>query len=256
MNVKRIMIIAGKETMLIKLFEKKIQSSGIVPVYVQPDVNAVNAQWKDSDLITCYLEPGERMPVAVVQFLADKMTDDNKRLIIVGDKIDTDTLSGGIPAKFIYKVFQRPLDNDEYIRSVTEMYDKIESGEFKKSILVVDDDPSYLSLVREWLKDSYKVSIVTSGIQAIKWLGKNKADLILLDYEMPVTTGPQVLEMLRSDEDTKDIPVIFLTGKSDRESVVTVLAMKPDGYFLKNIEKAELLDRLNDFFALKNHKEN
>ena len=90
--------------------------------------------------------------------------------------------------------------------------------------------------------------MVTSGLQAIKWLGKNKADLILLDYEMPVTSGPQVLEMLRSDDETRSIPVIFLTGRSDKESVMSVLALKPEGYLLKNIEKEELLEKLNDFF--------
>ncbi|MBP5311145.1 MAG: response regulator, partial [Lachnospiraceae bacterium] len=90
--------------------------------------------------------------------------------------------------------------------------------------------------------------MANSGLQAIKWLGKNKADLILLDHEMPVTTGPQVLEMLRSDEETKNIPVIFLTGKGDKESVMAVVALKPEGYFLKTIEKDELLAKLNDFF--------
>ena len=83
--------------------------------------------------------------------------------------------------------------------TVTEYFSKEEMGEFKKSVLIVDDDPQYLTLVREWLKSDYKVSMANSGLQAIKWLGKNKVDLILLDYEMPVTSGPQVLEMLRSD---------------------------------------------------------
>ena len=65
---------------------------------------------------------------------------------------------------------------------------------------------------------------------------------------MPVTSGPQVLEMLRADEETKAIPVIFLTGKSDRESVMAVLSLKPEGYFLKSIEREELLNNLKDFF--------
>ncbi len=112
----------------------------------------------------------------------------------------------------------------------------------------MDDDPTYLGLVREWLRSKYKVAMATSGLQAIKWLGKNKADLILLDYEMPVTTGPQVLEMLRSEEETKKIPVIFLTGKGDKKSVMAVVALKPEGYFLKNIERKELLDNLEEFF--------
>jgi CheY-like chemotaxis protein len=92
--------------------------------------------------------------------------------------------------------------------------------------------------------------MANSGLQAIKWLGKNKADLILLDYEMPVTSGPQVLEMLRSDDETKDIPVMFLTGKDDKESVMKVLSLKPEGYFLKSIEKGELIEKLAEYFIM------
>ena len=175
-------------------------------------------------------------------------------MIVIGDAPDITKITSLIPPQLIYKTFSRPLDNEGYFSTITELFSKKASGEFRKNILIVDDDPSYLNLVREWLKDTYKVSVVTSGMQAIKWLGKNKADLILLDYEMPVTSGPQVFEMLRSDEDTKDIPVIFLTGKSDKDSVLSVVAMKPDGYFLKNVEKAELLDKLGKFFTLSIHK--
>ena len=108
----------------------------------------------------------------------------------------------------------------------------------------------FLGLVREWLKGTYKVAMANSGMQAIKWLGKNKADLILLDHEMPVTSGPQVLEMLRSDSETRDIPVMFLTGKSDKESVMAVVELRPEGYFLKSIQKDELLEKLQEFFIL------
>ena len=119
----------------------------------------------------------------------------------------------------------------------------------KKNILIVDDDLDYMHMIREWLKGKYKVSMVNSGTQAITWLAKNQVDLILLDYEMPVTTGPQVLEMLRSEPDTKDIPVMFLTGKSDRDSIMKVLDLKPTGYLLKSIKRDELYTKLDDYFS-------
>ena len=67
---------------------------------------------------------------------------------------------------------------------------------------------------------------------------------------MPVTSGPQVLEMLRSDPETRKIPVIFLTGKSDKDSVMSVVSLKPEGYLLKTIDKKELLDKLDEYFIL------
>ena len=124
----------------------------------------------------------------------------------------------------------------------------------KKSILIVDDDVSYMSMIMDWLKDQYRVSVANSGMQAITWLAKNHPDLILLDYEMPVTSGPQVLEMIRSDVATADIPVMFLTGKGDRDSVIRVMSLKPVGYQLKNIDRATLRENIANFFASQNAK--
>ena len=64
-------------------------------------------------------------------------------------------------------------------------------------------------------------------------IGKKRPDLILLDYEMPVCDGRQTLEMIRADADLMDIPVIFLTGVSDRAHIEAVLGLKPAGYLLK-----------------------
>ena len=247
----RIMVIGQKETFLIRVLVKKINEAGMKAFFTPTDVNAINKEWENMDIVTCYLETEEMIPEKVRQFLIDKMMDDSKQMILIGDTYDVRHVTDNMPGDLIYRVFHRPLNNEEYIDVVTEYFSKVESGEFKKSILIVDDDPNYLGLVREWLKGQYKVSMASSGLQAIKWLGKNKADLILLDYEMPITDGPQVLEMLRSDSDTRDIPVIFLTGKSDKQSVMAVVALKPEGYFLKNIEKDELLGKLSEFFTLR-----
>jgi CheY-like chemotaxis protein len=254
MSTERVLIIGGKETVLLKIFMKKIADSGFATGFSLPSVAAVNAQWPGTSVVVFYMETGDIPPHDVVRFLIDKLTDEKKQMIIIGDSGDLNKLTAQIPEKLVYKTFTRPLDSEGCVSTIKELFEKKASGEFKKSILIVDDDPNYLSLVREWLKDPYKVSIVTSGMQAIKWLGKNRADLILLDYEMPVTSGPQVLEMLRSDEDTKDIPVIFLTGKSDKDSVLSVVSLKPEGYFLKNVEKKELLDKLDKFFTLSENK--
>ena len=112
----------------------------------------------------------------------------------------------------------------------------------------MDDDPTYIGLVREWLRAEYKVAMANSGAQALRYLGQNMADLILLDFEMPVVAGPEVLKMLRSDPDTARIPVIFLTGKQDRDSVMQVVALKPEGYLLKTISREDLLLELKKFF--------
>ena len=120
------------------------------------------------------------------------------------------------------------------------------TGGAKKRILIVDDDPSYAGMVREWIKDEYQVDIVTAGVQAIKFLLKKTADLILLDYEMPVVDGPQVLQMLREEPETANIPVIFLTGIGTKEAVQRVMALKPSGYILKTTTRDDLLIYLRE----------
>ena len=118
----------------------------------------------------------------------------------------------------------------------------------RKKILIVDDDPAYAKMAREWLRDKYQVYDVAGGMNAIAFLLSNPVDVILLDYEMPVVDGPQVLQMLRQEVATRDIPVVFLTGVDTREGVERVMALKPEGYILKSATKDKLLDYLRKRF--------
>jgi CheY-like chemotaxis protein len=82
----------------------------------------------------------------------------------------------------------------------------------------------------------------------IKYLSKSRPDLILLDYEMPVVDGKQVLEMIRTEEEFSDIPVIFLTKRGDKESIMNVKGLNPDGYLLKSLEPKQIVDAVDEFF--------
>ncbi|MBQ8084847.1 MAG: response regulator [Lachnospiraceae bacterium] len=243
-------IIGEKETFIIRVLKNKIQDAGVDCDFVPCSVNDINSSISDMSLIILYMDDGVLTHEDVLHFLVDNLEEKNIQMMLVGEQQDVAYVCDHVPGDLIYHTFNRPIDNNEFVKKVMDYYMKMDAGEFKKSILIVDDDPQYLALVREWLKGKYKVSMANSGLQAIKWLGKNKVDLILLDHEMPVTSGPQVLEMLRSDEETKSIPVMFLTGKGDKESVMSVVALKPEGYFLKSIKREDLLEKLEEFFIL------
>ena len=118
----------------------------------------------------------------------------------------------------------------------------------KKKILVVDDSSTIRMGMDRLLAKDYDVSEVNSGVAAIRAITLNKPDLILLDYEMPVCDGIQVLEMLHSENAFSDIPVIFLTARGDQESVKKVLSLKADGYLLKYLQPMEIKRRIDDFF--------
>ena len=250
-NVEKavVMIIGEKESFLIRTLCKKLSDAGFEGFFTKADVNAIAQDWDKATDVLYYLDAQEKPKQVVLHFLKDKLTETDKSIILVGGREETDEVKKSIGINLILDIFKRPLQTEELIEKLNAKSCGGGGNINKKTILIVDDDPAYLGLVRDWLRDYYKVSMANSGLQAIKWLGSNKADLILLDYQMPVTSGPQVLEMLRSETDTASIPVFFLTGRGDRESVMQVMSLKPQNYLLKTISKDDLLQKLSDFFS-------
>lgn len=182
-------------------------------------------------------------------FMRDVAEDQGKKILVIGNPEELEQVEGVLPASLILKTFTRPLDMDAFLECVMDFF-KTETGEGrKKHILIVDDDITYMRMIYDWLKDKYHVGMASSGVQAIKYIAKNPVDLVLLDYEMPVANGPQVLEMLRDDSENGSIPVMFLTGKSDRDSVLSVVSLQPVDYLLKTIDRATLREKLDHFFS-------
>lgn len=138
-------------------------------------------------------------------------------------------------------------DHTNVINAVKEYID-MDKSEKKKKILVVDDSVFIRNRMQQLLSDQYELSEADSSISAIKAMAVNRPDLILLDYEMPVCDGRQTLEMIRADKDAADIPVIFLTGRGDRETVRKVLELKPEKYLLKTLSDGEIKMHIDSFF--------
>lgn len=114
--------------------------------------------------------------------------------------------------------------------------------ETQKKILVVDDDQNMLQLLYSFLRDAYRVTMVSSGEDALASLREQKPDL------MPGMNGKETLEIIRGDENLKDLPVFFLTGVSDSNKISECLKLDPCGYILKPIGKFSLLARIRAYF--------
>lgn len=117
----------------------------------------------------------------------------------------------------------------------------------KGRILVVDDNPLMLKVIKEHLHEEYDVATATSGKVAFRFLEHRQVDLILLDYEMPEEDGPSILKKLRADDKTADVPVVFLTGISDRKKIQKALMLQPDGYLLKPIDYEKLISTIKQY---------
>lgn len=127
----------------------------------------------------------------------------------------------------------------------------LEGEKRKKQILIVDDSDFMRSNMIRLLGKDYEMLESNSSIAAIKTITVNRPDLILLDYEMPVCDGRQTLEMIRSDEEIADIPVVFLTGRGDAESVKKVMSLKPKGYLLKSMPEEDIKKYIDGILAKK-----
>ncbi|MBO6214538.1 MAG: response regulator [Lachnospiraceae bacterium] len=115
----------------------------------------------------------------------------------------------------------------------------------RPTVLVVDDNAQLLRTMKAMLEHRYDVMVAPSGIKAMTMMGRRKPDVILLDYEMPVVDGRQTLEMIRAEDDLKDIPVIFLTGVDDKQHILAVLALEPAGYMLKPPVQQKIIENID-----------
>lgn len=125
----------------------------------------------------------------------------------------------------------------------------------KFKILIVDDVPTNIQLLGNLLrKEKYDIAFCSSGIEAIKKIRENEFDLILLDVMMPHMDGFEVCKMLKTNMDTKDIPIIFLTAKDDSESIIKGFEYGAVDYITKPFNYNELLSRIRTHLDLKGKK--
>lgn len=182
-------------------------------------------------------------------FLKDQGSFNDRKFMIMGMENDIQNCMPFLDQNSMLDAFERPINTREVVDRIVNTFNNVVDTSSKKHILVVDDSGTFLHTIKSWLEPTYKIIMVNSATSAIAFLAGNKPDLILLDYEMPICSGPKLLEMIRSDKENQDIPVIFLTGKGDRESVRKVLALRPQGYLLKNMPREKILETLANFFA-------
>jgi len=125
----------------------------------------------------------------------------------------------------------------------------------KPTILVVDDNPINIDLLLDILKGDYRFGVAKNGAKAFEYLEKNKPDLILLDVMMPEMDGFEVCEILKSDQQLKDIEIIFITALSDSKYIAQGFDMGAVDYITKPFKAAEVRARVSTHMSIKKMKE-
>ncbi|MCR5557628.1 MAG: response regulator [Butyrivibrio sp.] len=248
---KKILLVRKDETFLVNAIKNALITNRFQVVDSSYSIGDLSTKKQGVDLIILYTDQDFEEYMEALVYIKDMCIEENMIILVIGDKDAFELVHQYIPKEDIAFEVTRPLDMANLMDKVATATDDEFEIKRRKCILIVDDDPTFIQMVREWLKDTYRVGMANSGTQAIAWLATNKADLILLDYDMPVLDGPKVMEMLRSESFSQSTPVMFLTGKNDRDSVTNVISLKPADYLLKSISRDKLLGTLDKFFKQK-----
>lgn len=136
-----------------------------------------------------------------------------------------------------------------YVDEELSNMEKEKNGTLRKQILVIDDAPGMLKLIKGLLDNQYDVATAVSGKLGRRFLQKKHVDLILLDYEMPEEDGPAVFRSFKEMPECENIPVVFLTGINEVSKIQKALSLMPQGYLLKPIEQKKLLAKIHELIG-------
>ena len=142
------------------------------------------------------------------------------------------------------------IENEDKIKNKTDIWDDAEldneaDADKRKHILFVDNDDEIYNNMKSIIGDRYRVSVAGTELQAMRMLEKDRPDMMFLSYEMPLCEGRIMLEMIRSDEELRKLPVVFLTKIAEKRNIASIIRLKPAGCILKPLDK-EMVTRIID----------
>ena len=224
-----------------------IRNYGYNIIELDPELKAISHMQEPADIIMIIVESTMAEKSQALVFLRDMAIEKDIPIFLLGYPIDIEGIRNIITSAAIEEEIFRPFDVKEIAAHIDSFIEQQENT-VKKKILVVDDSGVMRRNVKNLLGDKYQVILANSGAMAVKYLS---LDLVLLDYEMPVINGKQVLEIVRTEQDFSGVPVIFLTGKNDRNTIMDVMGLKPEGYLLKSMSSDAFVQAIDDFFEKK-----
>jgi len=246
-DVEVLFLLNGEHSFVMRSLIEKFDKSGVITDKVDMDLKKLE---NISDLPKFFISDAETLlgNIEARVFLYDRCIENNRKLIVIGDNSSLANLYDVTATNVIIESFSRPVDYDDIVNKTKKHILEFDAKGEKKNILIIDDSPTFLRMVSEWLEKDYNIIVCPSATAAFHMIANKRPALILLDYDMPICNGAQFLQMLHSERHTEDIPVIFLTSKDDAETVKSVIALKPQGYLLKNQTKDQTLKAIADFF--------
>lgn len=120
----------------------------------------------------------------------------------------------------------------------------------ERFVLIVDDQPEIHEALEAYLvNNDFRVTMQSDGSAGVQWARVHKPDIILLDIDMPVMDGMKTLRLLQNFSETRRIPVLMLTARTDQKSVEQAASFNIEGYVTKPYDLASLLARIRKILA-------
>lgn len=244
-----LLFVEGDKGFVVSAIQNNLIAEGYKLITCADNDQAIMDNHDPAETILYYLPSIREQVKKRIDFLTSICIKDHKTLCLIGDELGVKEAMKSGNSERINAVYKRPVDVHGLVLGVKKLSKLSQEFSQPKSILIIDDDTDFLNIANNWLKNDFVVAGVRSGKEALRYLDSYRPDMILLDYEMPEMDGYQVLKRLRKKSMFDNVPVIYLTGKSDKDSVMRIMELKPDGYLLKSMPKDELIDSLRRVFA-------
>ena len=244
-----VIYITKKQSAFNKITENRLKSADITLLPLEDDIDEIYRRRHEADIFLLNVDEENAQTLRIVRYMLELCRDEHKSLCVMGPENFIAGLSNTPAAQVLAHIYIKPVTTDQIIEDIIALSARHEEFRRKKEILLVDDDSDFLMIIQRWLRNSYSVTGVRSGSEALQKIAEKRFDLILLDYEMPEMDGYEVMAQIRQSPNAPNTPIIFLTGLNDREHVLRIIKHRPDGYILKSTKKLALLDTLERFFA-------
>ncbi len=261
MSGKILLIGENPQSFLLKVLTKSLEEASYEVRFCLPDRHYLEMMVNGDDfpeIVVLYLERIEDSKNSFFPCI-ERLVEKNQRirLYFIGSLNEINQAYESINRNHVKHAFERPIDTQTFLKalefgsgdySLSDEVKKIKLDADKLTILVIDDEAVQLHAMERWLQKNYNVITEKSGTDGIALLKQYKVDMILLDYEMPILSGYDVFHILKNDPETADIPIVFLTGNNESETVKQVVRLNPAGYLLKNTAPAILVQKIDAIF--------
>ncbi len=252
---KGFVIVANSSVFILEITMDQLKSKGYSYETAIFKTEDISEKAKEYNYFIIYCDDEARNHKLELEFINNACLLQKKQVVLIGNEDAVEEIKKRFHENSVAAIVTRPFTSKEIKTALGAIYNEefedasMSSKSGRKRILVVDDSGPTLLTIKRWLEGKYDVSVVNSARNALTFLEMKGTDLILLDYEMPVKNGREMLEELHNNPDLKNIPVIFLSGKADAHIVSEILDLKPQGYLLKSMPSEDIVERIDEFFA-------